>query len=492
MSLTPNDLNALRLKAESQLAHSKGEAGRISKELVYELHVHQIELEMQNESLLQTQLALEESRDHYIEFYDFAPVGYLTLNRDACITEINLTGAALLGSDRSKFMKRHFASLVVPEDSDCWHLYFTSVLRQDSKHTCELRVLRGDGTPLDVQLDSRCHMESDSTQTVRIVMTDISERKAVEKRIGFLATHDRMTQLPNRELFYDRLSQAISQSKRKHQPFAVLFLDLDGFKAVNDNYGHEAGDNVLKIAASRFQACIRDMDTIARIGGDEFAIILNDLNEIDDASCVAEKIIIKSSESIKLNESTECKVGVSIGIAIYPHNGPEIDTLMHAADTAMYQSKSSGRNRFLFFNEKTGKQDSNEPWIKFDSTKMVNVKVMDQQHANLAEMINTLNTAFNNSEPTEVVSNILDGIVAATQLHFDSENSLMMHYNFPDRLEHMKEHQNLLDELAYLKIKFLRGNESVVLQTLKNWLLLHITEFDKPLAAFLNNEHGVE
>lgn len=492
MNLTPSELNALRLKAESQLIHSNRQTSHSGKELLHELQVHQIELAMQNESLRHTQLALEESRDHYIEFYDFAPVGYLTLNSDACITEINLTGAALLGSVRSKFMMRHFASLVAPEDGDRWHLYFKAALQYDRKHTCELRVLRDDGSPLDVQLDSRCHMESSSTQTVRIVMTDISERKAVEKRIGFLATHDRMTQLPNRELFYDRLSQAISQSKRRHQPFAVLFLDLDGFKAVNDNYGHEAGDSVLKIAASRFQACIRNMDTIARIGGDEFAIILNDLNEIEDASSVAEKIIARLAEPIKLNETTECHIGVSIGIAIYPQNGLEIDKLMHAADTAMYQSKSSGKNRFLFFNEKTGNQDANEPWINFDSTKMVNVKVMDQQHAKLAELINTLNAAFNNSEPTEDVSNILDGIVAATRLHFDTENGLMKHYNFPDRLEHMKEHQNLLDELAYLKKKFLGGDESVVLQTLKNWLLLHITEHDKPLAVFLNKEHGVE
>jgi PAS domain S-box-containing protein len=199
MSLTPNELSALRLKAESQLAHSKTKIGHSDKELVHELHVHQIELEMQNESLQQTQLALEESRDHYIEFYDFAPAGYITLDSDAHITEINLTGAALLGNDRSKLLKHHFASSIAPEDSDSWHLYFKSILKHDSKHTCELHILRGDGTPLDVQLDSRCRMESDKVQTVRIVMTDISERKTVEKRIGFLATHDRIV-AANRKL----------------------------------------------------------------------------------------------------------------------------------------------------------------------------------------------------------------------------------------------------------------------------------------------------
>jgi diguanylate cyclase (GGDEF)-like protein/hemerythrin-like metal-binding protein/PAS domain S-box-containing protein len=479
------------MAAEAQLEHTKRQIDYSDKALVHELQVHQIELEMQNESLLQTQLALEKSRDHYIEFYDFAPAGYITLDSDALITEINLTAATLLGNDRSKLLKRHFSGLLASEDGDRWHLYFKSVLQHDGIHSCELSVPRGDETSLDVRLDSRYHMDSDKVQTVRIVMTDNSERKAEEKRIGFLATHDRLTQLPNRDLFYDRLSQAISQSKRKHKPFAILFLDLDGFKGVNDIYGHEAGDAVLIIAAKRFQTCIRSMDTIARLGGDEFAIILDDLHEIENASSVAVKIIGTLSESIKLKEVAECKIGVSIGIAIYPQNGLEIDTLMHAADTAMYQSKSSGKNRFQFFNAKTSKQDSSEPWINFDSTKMVNVKVIDRQHAKLAELFNTLNAAFNHGKPINALAIILDEIAASTQFHFDTENSLMKHYNFPGRLEHMQEHKNLLDEFVYLKKKFLGGGEAVVLQTMKNWLLLHISEFDMPLAVYLISEHGV-
>ena len=242
MSRKPNELNALRLTAEAQLVHAKRPIRRSGKELLRELQLYQIELETQNENLRQTQVALEESRDRYAEFYDFAPVGYLTLNRDACITEINLTGAALLGDDRAKFLKHRFVTLIAPEDKDRWHVYFMSTLQQDSKQSCELSILRGDGSRLEVQLDSLRHVENGEAQIVRIVLTNITERKVVEKRIGFLATHDRMTELPNRELFYDRLSQAISQSKRKSEPLAVLFLDLDGFKTVNDNHGHEAGD----------------------------------------------------------------------------------------------------------------------------------------------------------------------------------------------------------------------------------------------------------
>ena len=234
------------------------------------------------------------------------------------------------------------------------------------------------------------------------------------------------------------------------------------------------------------------MDTVARIGGDEFGVILTDIEHLENASNVAEKIIHTLSDSIKLNEDIECKIGVSIGIAIYPQNGPEIDKLMHAADTAMYQSKARGKNCFTFFNEPADRQDTNEPWIKFDSTRWVGVQAIDQQHEKLAEMLNKLNTTFNSNEHTDVVSHILDEINTYTEFHFGTEERLMERYQYPEILDHKKEHQNLLDEFAYLKKKFLAGGESVVLQTLKNWFLLHIANYDKPFAAYLIKQQGVD
>jgi diguanylate cyclase (GGDEF)-like protein/hemerythrin-like metal-binding protein/PAS domain S-box-containing protein len=484
-------LEMLRLKAEAHLAQAKRPARRPDKELLHELQVHQIELELQNENLSQTQIALEKSRDRFVEFYDFAPVGYLTLDRSACITELNLTGAALLGNDRGKFLQHRFSTLVAPEDRDRWHVYFMSVLQHDEKYSCELCILRDDGTRLEVQLDSLRHAEDGKT-LVRIVLTDITERKTVEKRIGFLATHDRLTELPNRDLFYDRLSQAISNSKRKSEPFTVFFLDLDGFKVINDNHGHGAGDTALKVVAGRLQACIREMDTVARIGGDEFAIILNDGDGCEDARNVAEKIVRSLSNPIKLDASVDCQIGVSIGIATYPRNGPEIDKLMYAADTAMYESKAHGNNRITFYCEQAGQQDSREPWINLDSTELVGVQLIDQQHEKMAEMLNKLNTAFNSSEPTEIVSGILDDIYTFTVFHFNTEERLMDQYEYPGSPDHKREHQNLKDELDYLKEKFLGGGEAIVIQTLKNWLLIHIVNFDKPLGTFLIEHHGLE
>lgn len=180
------------------------------------------------------------------------------------------------------------------------------------------------------------------------VSSDITQRKLAEEQISFLAYHDKLTKLPNRTLFYDRMSQRMSQSRRKDSHFALLFLDLDGFKAVNDAYGHEAGDTVLSTSADRLLSCVRDADTVARLGGDEFAIILGDIVQQADVIAVAEKIIQKLMEPVPLHDERVCSVGVSIGIAIYPEHGLEIDRLLRAADAAMYESKAAGKGTHTF------------------------------------------------------------------------------------------------------------------------------------------------
>lgn len=182
---------------------------------------------------------------------------------------------------------------------------------------------------------------------------DITERKRIEEKISFMAYHDQLTSLANRELFYDRLSQAISQARRKHVRLALLYLDLDGFKAINDDYGHAAGDEVLKATANRLLSCVRDSDTVARLGGDEFAVVLGEIRNAEDVTGVAEKILAKLSEPVQLQDANEGCVSASIGIALYPENGTEIDCLMSAADGAMYESKVNGKGNYSFSTPRT-------------------------------------------------------------------------------------------------------------------------------------------
>ena len=173
------------------------------------------------------------------------------------------------------------------------------------------------------------------------------ERKRAEERLTYLAQYDQLTGLVNRTLFRDRLIHAMARSKRLQQPMGLMLLDLDGFKSVNDTLGHEAGDNVLKAAANRLKECVREVDTVARMGGDEFTIILEGLAHEDDITRIAERISSSLAEPFELG-SREATIGVSIGITIYPTDDHEIDELLSHADAAMYRAKQRGGNSFQF------------------------------------------------------------------------------------------------------------------------------------------------
>ena len=182
--------------------------------------------------------------------------------------------------------------------------------------------------------------------------SDISEIKEKEERLKQLAHFDSLTGLANRLFFRERFEQAIVQAERDQQNVALLYIDLDNFKPVNDIYGHDVGDSVLKISALRLKQTIRGVDTISRLGGDEFAIILHNIKEIDDAGSVANKIIENISKTIIINE-IEIEVGCSIGISVYPEHNDQLDDLLKFADVAMYHAKQLGKNQFCFYSKNT-------------------------------------------------------------------------------------------------------------------------------------------
>jgi diguanylate cyclase (GGDEF)-like protein len=154
---------------------------------------------------------------------------------------------------------------------------------------------------------------------------------------------DHLTGLPNRALFMDRLSQALVQVRRQEKKLAVLFIDLDRFKVINDRHGHKTGDIVLKEVARKLRACVREMDTVARLGGDEFTIVLTEISGTEDAAMVAQKVIDALAEPQQI-KGEKYTIGGSIGISLYPQNGENVDTLLANADTAMYQAKKTGNS----------------------------------------------------------------------------------------------------------------------------------------------------
>ena len=180
--------------------------------------------------------------------------------------------------------------------------------------------------------------------------TDITARKLLETRLENLAHFDALANVPNRTLFNDRLKLALSYAKREKKMLAVMFIDLDLFKEINDLYGHETGDIVLKKVSRQLVSCVRESDTVARMGGDEFVILLPIVDEIEDVKLVAHKIVEAVAQPIKVAK-THLHITCSIGIALYPQHGKDEKLLVINADMAMYQAKNSGKNQAKFFEE---------------------------------------------------------------------------------------------------------------------------------------------
>ena len=168
------------------------------------------------------------------------------------------------------------------------------------------------------------------------------------RRLEFLAHHDTLTGLPNRAMFHERAREAVAHARRHDKTAAVLFLDLDNFKDVNDNLGHEAGDGLLKVVASRLRACVRGDDFVARIGGDEFCVLLQDIADPREAAAVAQKLVYELAKDYRIAEHP-VESSASIGIACVPQDGQDVGTLLRLADAAMYRAKQAGRNGYQFF-----------------------------------------------------------------------------------------------------------------------------------------------
>jgi diguanylate cyclase (GGDEF)-like protein/PAS domain S-box-containing protein len=466
----------LRAMVEAQLARAPQTGGpaRPVEELLHELQVHQIELEMQNEELRRAQLALEESRDRYVELYEFAPVGYLTLSGEALISEVNLAGALLLGEERKKMLQRRFARFVAPEDRDRYHRLFVSLMQHDERQACELALQRRDGSVFHARLDCLRVGAGKNPPMVRITLTDITERKraeaelrvaatafetqegmlvtdagsvilrinraftditgftaaeavgqtprilksnhhdaaffaamweninrtgtwrgeiwnrqksgaaspewltitavkgsdgevthyvgtliditqrkAAEAKIEHLAFYDPLTQLPNRRLLLDRLQQALAACARSRRRGAILFIDLDDFKTVNDTQGHDVGDLLLQHVARRLLTCVRAHDTVARLGGDEFVVMLEDLSKnsqeaATQAEIVGEKILVGLAAPCLLAGHEHHGTG-NIGVTLFSDQRDTADDLLKRADLALYQAKAAGSSTLRFF-----------------------------------------------------------------------------------------------------------------------------------------------
>lgn len=350
-------MGALRTAAEARLsgsATSQPESVSQDKALVHELQVHQIELEMQNEVLRNTLNALEDVRDRYLDLFEFAPVAYLTVSRDGRVREANFAAASLLHMSRDELAKQHIERLIAPIDLDRWRRNESAAWIASGSPLPEfgLMLRRPEGLQFAARLHCMATERTNSKAAMRIALLDNTERSATEAEMQRLANYDPLTQLPNRRLFQDRLAQAMVASKRSGMYGAILCLDLDKFKALNDTHGHDAGDQLLIEVSDRLRGSLREGDTVARIGGDEFVMILEGLGSVEhDAAMHARQIgdkLVRRIAHRVTDEAVGFQCTTSIGMRLFGAQDKAPDVLKQA-DFALYQAKSAGRNQVCLF-----------------------------------------------------------------------------------------------------------------------------------------------
>ncbi|MCU6435689.1 EAL domain-containing protein [Undibacterium sp. Jales W-56] len=283
---------------------------------------------------------------------DKAQDAIIVRNLDHVITFWNNSAERLYGWTAAEAIQNRIDQLLYDDPTDFYRA--TSHLIQHGEWSGEIHQKKKDGSILVVEGHwTLVRDEQDQPQSILAINTDITARKLAENAIQQLAFYDPLTKLPNRQLLIDRLKQAIAVSARHKKMSAVLFIDLDNFKTLNDTLGHDFGDLLLQEVARRLTLCVRDTDTVARLGGDEFVVMLVDLNEhlwhaADEAKIVVEKILRKLNEPYHLSDHEICSTP-SIGVTLIDDHEHSVEDVLKQADLAMYQSKAAGRNTFCFF-----------------------------------------------------------------------------------------------------------------------------------------------
>ncbi|HEY0606918.1 MAG TPA: EAL domain-containing protein [Herpetosiphonaceae bacterium] len=293
---------------------------------------------------------ISEEQKRYRDLFDHANDLIFTLDLNAALTSINSYGEQLLGYTSEEVQGRALAQLSEPSSWAKTGMILDSILaRRQERGSFDLVLLHKDGKLRYTEVNARMISSKHRSPEIVCIARDVSERKIFEAQLRYLAFHDPLSSLPNRVLFMERLSHALERAQRHHKRIAVLFLDLDNFKVVNDSLGHQAGDQLLRTVAQRLQGCIRPADTVARLGGDEFIILLEEIGEVRDATQIAERIQQALSAPLRLNDEHEVFTTVSIGIALNTADQHRPDDLVRSADLAMYRAKAQGKSQHALF-----------------------------------------------------------------------------------------------------------------------------------------------
>ncbi|MDX2369600.1 MAG: EAL domain-containing protein [Colwellia sp.] len=302
-------------------------------------------------AIKQSKLALQKSQNKYLDLYENAPDMYLSVDpKTINVIQCNQTLLNILGFKKEEIVGHPVFNLYTAESARYVEKNIVPMFLDKGIVRNEyLQVKTKNGDIIDVSLNiTAIRDEQGNILHSRAIWRDITLMKKHQYQLEHIAHYDLLTNLPNRVLLADRLSQAMLQCRRHKQSLAVAFLDLDGFKLVNDTHGHDVGDELLIALSLRMKEALRENDTLSRIGGDEFVAVLTDLTKIEDCEPVLERLLLAASEPITIGEIV-LNISASIGVTLYPQDNMDADLLMRHADQAMYVAKESGKNRYHLF-----------------------------------------------------------------------------------------------------------------------------------------------
>lgn len=295
-------------------------------------------------------IELELLSRQYEMILDAAANGICGVDENRYISYLNPAGRIMLGykedDELSGYSYEQIFKISTPDsmdfNADCCPFFADQTL-ETSYYFDEVRMLRRDGISFPAEFKATTMVEKNRVVGGVIVFQDVTERHQAAELIRYMANHDSLTNLPNRNYLYERLPQAISLAKRHKRLLCMLFIDLDRFKPVNDRYGHAVGDMVLVKVARHLSELLRASDSVFRLGGDEFVLLLESATSVEGAELVADKAIEKLNQPIEVNGHV-CHIGASVGIAVYPDDCDDPQTMLKHADIAMYEAKKKGRN----------------------------------------------------------------------------------------------------------------------------------------------------
>jgi diguanylate cyclase (GGDEF)-like protein/hemerythrin-like metal-binding protein/PAS domain S-box-containing protein len=431
----------------------------------------QAELNKELTARIKYQVLLDETKERYRKLIETAQEGIVVIQHGKVVFS-NPNIEKMLGYASEQLKTITLDQLLAPEDAAVGMQHHHERLNGINSHQrYNIRLQHQSGVQIIGEVSGTV-IDWDGEPAVLNFISDVTQRMKNEQQIQFIAQHDQLTNLPNRLLLEDRLNQGIMHADRHQDRLAVLFIDLDRFKPVNDLYGHEMGDWLLKHVAERLKQSVRQSDTVVRWGGDEFIILLPSVITESQIKAICQKIMHHLQQPFITATGIELAMSCSIGVAVYPDHGLTASELLHVSDKSMYQAKRSHVEKINFLFPLSDGREINALRLNWKEEFLSGHSGIDKEHKDIFLLANQLLKALSHQVDVVQLRHLLDRLFKHLQTHFQHEESVLEKIAYPQFSRHQHQHQQLIAEAVELLGEFDNGN--IEIQTLIRFVVIEL------------------